>query len=62
MRIQDVTANQTHITYFEKKPSEGAFLPGRDFNTFAISNLFLEILELIKNATISELPPLNIIL
>ena len=46
MRIQDVTANQTHKTDFGKKQSsEGTFFPGREFNIFAISFLFLEILE-----------------
>ena len=46
MRIKDMTANQTHISYFEKKkPSEGLFFSGRDFNICAISVLFLEILE-----------------
>ena len=40
--------SNTHNIFQKKQPSEGAFFPGRDFDIFAISFLFLEILEWIK--------------
>ena len=40
--------SNTHNRFRKKQPSEGTFFPGRDFNIFAISFLFLEILEWIK--------------